>query len=60
MSKYPTLCVGFNIPLGTCKNQTGKVSGEGRKNPYWCPKCDAERITTISGQFEEIQRGFNR
>ena len=58
MSKYPTICVGFNIPKGICKNQTGKSSDKGRKNAYWCPECDEERIAAVTKNFEDVASFF--
>jgi hypothetical protein len=33
----------------------------GKKNhPYFCPECDAQRITRIDRQFREISDMFDR
>lgn len=54
MSKLPEKCIGYGVTEYQCTNPTGKISGLGRKNLYWCPDCDEVRIAAIGSQLDGL------
>ncbi len=59
MSKLPTTCIGYGSKEGLCYNATGAKSQTGRKNPYWCPTCDKDRIAAIGSQFDDLAKNLD-
>ena len=53
-------CIGEGDKEGRCGEQTGRSSGLGRKNPYWCPECDEVRIERIGGELEALVENFQK
>ncbi len=60
MNKLPITCIGYGFKEGRCDNFTGAKSQTGRKNPYWCPICDKNRIATIGNMFDDLEKSLNR
>lgn len=49
-------CVGFGYIEGQCKKHTSKHDKVGHENPYYCEKCDENRMLHIDEQMNEITK----